>query len=279
LDRVTSAPTVDVQPGPVSNDESPTWSFSGEEGSTFDCVLVAPDASQTVDDSCAGPKHYGLDSGDGMYLLKVKQTDLAGNVSPWTIRTYELDRQAPVLPTITSKPAKRSADLTPAWTFSGEQGGTFSCQLTAPNGAITPKPNCSSPAAFVLGKIPGRYTFSVVQIDEAGNESVAKLARFTLDTAKPVAKALKVTPKRVTKGQTKVVTVAFKRTERSSAVVTIKKGRKTVKKMTARMAKKKVVLRWKLGKRPPKPGKYTVIVKLADKVGLRSQAKKAITVK
>ena len=280
LDRVAAAPTVGVQPGPRSNDDSPEWTFTGEAGATFECVLTDPSGAETTEPGCTSTESYSLAAGiDGTYSLKVRQTDLAGNTSTWASKTYVLDRQAPLAPVVTSRPKARTNDLTPVFGFTGEEGAIFNCKLTKPGGIVQTNLNCSSPKAYVLDKVQGRYTFTVTQVDQAGNESVAVSRAFRLDLTPPTILNLRVGPKRFYPARGSVVTVKFGRSEASKAIVTIMKGRKILKVYTTKPVKANVFIRWKalLKGDPIGPGKYTVKVKLTDKVGNSSSAKKTFT--
>lgn len=279
LDRQALAPSVSVQPGPVGNDPAPIWAFSGEAGATFECVLVGPDGSAQTDAGCTAPQQPTLGGGDGTYRLKVRQTDAAGNTSAFGSRTYKLDTQAPPAPTFGSTPKRWTRDLTPAWSFTGEAGAAFDCALRRPDGVTTTQPNCSSPTAYVLDRAQGGYTFSVTQTDAAGNQSPASTHSMRVDLKKPVVKRLRVGPKSFRPTRRTVVKIAFGRSEPAVANVIIKKGRKAVKVFKVKRAKSKVALRWKTmyRKKVIKPGKYTVIVKLKDRVGLRATAKKTFT--
>jgi hypothetical protein len=53
LDRAAVAPDITERPANLTNDPAPSWSFTGEAGATFMCVLTKPDTTQLTDASCS----------------------------------------------------------------------------------------------------------------------------------------------------------------------------------------------------------------------------------
>jgi hypothetical protein len=281
LDRTVAAPSLSVQPGSVGNDSTPTWNFTGENGSTFGCVLVDPAGVSSPEEACNDPKSYDLATGgDGTYMLKVRQTDMAGNISGWATADYEFDSQVPTAPALTSTPGSFTRDATPEWAFTGEGGATFNCSLTFPTGSVIEDDGCFSAKRYSLGTVQGNYTFSVTQVDPAGNESAAIAQTMKLDLKKPVVKRLRVTPKKFRATNRTKVAISFGRSEPSSATVKIKKGTRTLKTLKKPLGKSKVVFKWKtlFRKKVIGPGKYTVFASLKDRVKLRGKANASFTV-
>jgi large repetitive protein len=278
LDRAIERPEVSVDPGTVGNSTSPTWTFAGEDGATFDCVLVHADGTEALDDDCLGPVQHTLaDQPDGEYMLRVRQTDRAGNVSLYGSRKYQLDRSAPVAPKFTSVPKKQTKDLTPTWAFDGEDGASFTCTLATPDGEVRKDENCSEPKTFNLDRLEGKHVFKVTQTDRAGNEGTTAIDRFRLDLTKPLAKGLTVGPKRFVPSATKEIAIRFRRTEASSVTVVMMKGTRRLRVYKKPVAATRVSIDWRTVVREKviSPGRYKVLVKLKDKAGNKSR--KAVT--
>jgi hypothetical protein len=280
LDRAAGSPSLWVTPGPAGSDPSPTWSFRGETGASFECVLVDPDGSEVIQSDCQGPVQRSLsDQPDGDYMVRVRQTDRAGNVSEFRSKNYHLDRAVPLAPRIKSAPKSRTRDLTPRWSFSGENGARFTCTLKAPDGKVVIDRTCMGPKTFKLRRLDGRHVFSVTQRDRAGNESPATVSRFDLDVTKPAAKRLRVGPKTFLPTSQRYINIRFRRSELAVATVKVMKGRKTLKVFKKPLGKTRVALRWRTvyRKKVIEPGRYKVIVKLKDRVGWTSKVAVPLT--
>ena len=200
LDRQSPAvPQITNAPNARSNDSTPGWNFTGEAGGTFECVLVKPGGAQETNPGCSSPANYDVTTGaDGTYTFKVRQTDGVGNQSAYATSSYILDRQAPALPSITSRPANVDDDAAPAWTFTGEAGTPFECVLVRPNSTEITVAPCSSPKSFDLSsEADGSYTFKVRQTDAAGNSGPFETDGFTLDRVAPGAPSITAQPANV----------------------------------------------------------------------------------
>jgi Tol biopolymer transport system component len=172
LDRAPpAASTIESGPGSTGNDETPTWGFSGEAGSTFECEITRGGSVISVLAPCTSPATFDLTSQpDGTYTLTVVQTDAAGNPGPATTVDYLLDTDAPPVPTITSTPASPGTDATPVWNFSGDPGSTFECRLTQSSTVIAGFAPCTSTVTFDLsGQPDGTFVVEIRQVDPAGN--------------------------------------------------------------------------------------------------------------
>lgn len=184
------------EPPPYSPNATPEWTFEGEAGGTYECVLVRPTGAQLSDPTCSAPKSYDLSGDvDGLYTFKVRQTDTAYNRGDYVTSSFTLDRQAPDAPAITDRPADLTTDEDPEWTFTGETGAIYECELVLPDGSQIEPATCSSPATFPLGaEEDGAYTFKVRQIDQAGNIGVRSMDSFTLDRLAPNTPTITASP-------------------------------------------------------------------------------------
>jgi large repetitive protein len=194
LDRVVDVPGLSGGPLDHDDDATPSWTFSGEAGSTFDCILVLPDLSEISDAGCASPKSYDLTAGsDGDYTFKVRQTDAAGNVSGYSTDSYLLDRTPP-RPVIDQAPAAFINTPEATFAFSGEAGNTFKCELVRPDATVLTDADCSSSKTYDLStEADGDYLFRVTQYFMT-NPSVPETFSFVLDRVAPGIPSLTTMP-------------------------------------------------------------------------------------
>jgi photosystem II stability/assembly factor-like uncharacterized protein len=188
--ELTSAP---FSPGSVT---TPSWSFSGEDGATFECRLDR--GSDVIADwsPCTGDASYDLaGEADGAYTFAVRATDAAGNTGPQAESDYTLDTTAPVAPAITAAPDALISSRTPSWSFTGEPGVAFECRLDRGGTQVFAWGSCTSAKSYALIAQPdGAYTFAVRATDAAGNPGPAATDDFTLDTVAPAAPNITASP-------------------------------------------------------------------------------------
>jgi hypothetical protein len=177
-----ATPTITAKPPALSNSRSPAFSYTGEPGATFQCQLDGGGFG-----SCPSPKSY-TNVADGSHTFQVHQTDTAGNVGPNASYTWTIDATAPIAPTLTANPANPTNLTNASFSFTGEAGATFECQLDG--GAFAA---CTSPRSYT-GLAEGSHTFNVRQTDTAGNTSANRTFTWTLDLTAPVAPTLTSTP-------------------------------------------------------------------------------------
>jgi hypothetical protein len=167
-------PTITAHPAKISNDPSPSFSFTDDEaGVTFNCRLTSG-----AFPPCTSPKSYSL--ADGGYIFYVKAVDAANNESSAASFDWTIDTAAPPPPTITEGPPSPSASTVATFTFTGEAGASFRCQLDG--GGFSA---CSNPAQFTVGD--GSHALVVEAVDEAGNVSGPSAPySWVVDTVHPL---------------------------------------------------------------------------------------------
>src|SRR2546430_1967127 len=146
-----AAPTITSAPASPGTSRSPSWSFSGEAGGSFQCSLTR--GATTVSAFTAGTRPEGYDlTGQPAptYTFHVKQTDAAGNTGAEATSDYVLDTTAPAAPSITSAPASPGTSRSPSWSFNGEAGGSFQCSLTRGATTVSVFAACTSPKSYDL---------------------------------------------------------------------------------------------------------------------------------
>jgi hypothetical protein len=161
--------TIESGPGPVTNDNTPTFAFTATEiGSTFSCQV---DAGQAA--TCTSPWTTPA-LPDGQHSVAVDATDAAGNAdaSPAT-RSFRVDTQPPNT-TIESGPPATSPSSSATLAFDADEPDvSFECRLD-----WSAWGDCTSPKTYG-GLAPGRHWASVRATDAAGNvESWPASARW-----------------------------------------------------------------------------------------------------
>ncbi len=191
-----SAPSITSAPTSPGSADSPSWSFTGDAGSTFQCKLER--GATVVSDwaTCSSPRSYPLaGEPDGSYTFSVRARDNAGNTGSTTTSAYTLDRAAPSTPSISTSPLTPDNDPTPSWTFTGDPGATIECRLDRGATTIAGWGTCTSPADYdLLAEVDGTYTLSLRARDDAGNVSGTLTDDFVLDRAAPAAPSINSNP-------------------------------------------------------------------------------------
>jgi hypothetical protein len=174
-----AAPTFSVVPDDPSNDTTPTWSWTGETGATYECTL-SKNAVEVQTVSCDSATYTAPDLvSSGAITLEVVQTDEAGNVSLTSVTDdFELDTVDPVAPSsLTSTPASPGNVGTP--TISGSVGSEVGagvelfagsdCGATPAGTGLTNGSGAFSITSTVSVPVSSEATFSARATDEAGN--------------------------------------------------------------------------------------------------------------
>lgn len=162
VDRTApNAPHLDSTPDPLTSETQAGFGFTGEPGGSFECRIDADPFS-----ACPNPVSYESLS-QGSHEFAVRQVDNAGNAGDESLFAWTIDSVPPAPPTFTSSPSNPSTERSASIGFQGEPSGSFKCALDG-----EPEVACTSPAGYE-GLTEGTHTFSVVQIDEAGNRGGA----------------------------------------------------------------------------------------------------------
>jgi CSLREA domain-containing protein len=174
VDTVAPDTTIDSGPSGLTNDTTPTFTFSSEAGATLECAL---DTGAYA--ACTSP-HTAAALSEGAHTFQVRASDAAGNEdSTPASRAFTVDTIAPET-TILEGPSGATSDSTPTFTFSSETGATFECALD--NGAFA---GCASPQTTAV-LTDGPHTFDVRATDAAGNADLSPASRaFSIDAGPP----------------------------------------------------------------------------------------------
>lgn len=172
--------------GSFTSDTTPTVTGIGEPGATITLYVDgAPNATGTADGSGNWSITVSSALSNGTHTVRARANDNVGNTSPDSnTNTFTVDGIAPDT-TITSNPTNPSADTTPSFTFTGNDGAgvggvTFECRLDT--GTFTA---CTSPFTTpVLSD--GSYTFEVRATDALGNTDTTPASyTWSVDTGAP----------------------------------------------------------------------------------------------
>ena len=159
-DLVAPDTTVNSGPTGLTNDSTPTFTFSSNEGGpNFECRVLP---GGTFAPCTSG--HTTAAQGEGAHTFEVRAVDGGGNVdgTPAT-RSFTVDTVAPQT-TVDSGPAGLTNDSTPTFGFSSSEGSsTFQCRVL--RGSFAP---CTS-AHTTAAQGEGAHTFEVLATDAAGN--------------------------------------------------------------------------------------------------------------
>ena len=176
VDTVAPDTTIDSGPSGVVATDSPTFTFSSNDGTaSFRCKLDSDPWA-----TCSTPLDL-VQLEDGPHTVRVEAFDAAGNVDATPAeRTFTVDTSAPTT-SIDGGPSGLTASNDPSFTFSSDDpSATFECKLD-----LDPWDACTSP--HPLSDVSdGSHTFSVRAADTLGNVDQTPATRtFTVDTVPP----------------------------------------------------------------------------------------------
>jgi hypothetical protein len=183
----TVAPTTVIDRAPLvhSNDPSPTFEFSADEGGAgFQCRV---DGGGWV--TCTSPHDVAGPLADGDHTFEVRASDAAGNTSAGAIHSWTIDTVAPKT-VIDRAPLVHSNDPSPTFEFSADEGGVgFDCRVDG-GGWVA----CTSPHEVAGPLADGDHMFEVRASDAAGNTSAGAIHNWTIDTVAPEASIVSAPP-------------------------------------------------------------------------------------
>lgn len=168
------APVISSRPADPSTSTSATFVFADSDSSaSFTCSLDGAAAS-----ACSSPKSYSALS-EGTHSFAVTAKDAAGNSSPQTAASWQIDSAAPPSPTVSSATSDASG-ANATFSFSdSDPTVTFRCSVD--NGAFAA---CTSPAS--VGPLQdGTHIWGVEAVDSVGNVSSPATEMWTSATSAP----------------------------------------------------------------------------------------------
>src|SRR5205807_2599056 len=167
--------TITSHPPTPTNIKTPTFAFTSNTGTTFQCSLSL--TAVTAFAPCTSPKTFPPQL-DGTYTFTVVAFDAGLNPSLPAAFTFTIDTVPPVV-TLTATPPAVTTVNTPSFSFTAnETPVTFQCSLSTGADAFAP---CTSPITYAA-QPDGLYTFKVIATDLAGNVSAPAIFTFTIAT-------------------------------------------------------------------------------------------------
>ncbi|MFT4050214.1 MAG: Ig-like domain-containing protein, partial [Solirubrobacterales bacterium] len=176
-----SAPSVwlnDPESSPTNSTHAEVGYVDIESGATAECKL------DDGDWATCGSSPISLNGlGDGTHTYSVRQTDAAGNVSDAGSVSWVVDTAAPSAPSVslTSPTTSPTQQTSATIAYDGiESGATAECKLDDGDWV-----ECDTSPVELSDLDDGTHTYSVRQVDEAGNISGAGSVSWTVDTTAP----------------------------------------------------------------------------------------------
>ncbi|MGI8632665.1 MAG: hypothetical protein ACR2NA_08995, partial [Solirubrobacterales bacterium] len=198
---LATAPTVSgVIPASPANDNSPKITGSAASGSTVKlytnstCTSSVAGSGTAAAYSSPGVAVSVSDDSTTTFWATATVSGTESSCSSTSV-TYTEDSTAPASPSLGSGPGATGSNPVVSWSFSGDAGATFECQLTRGSDVVSAWATCTSPRSYnLVSEIDGTYTFSVRSKDAAGNQSSATTSQYILDRAPPAAPSITSNP-------------------------------------------------------------------------------------
>lgn len=159
----TAPPVVRIDSGPsaLTNDNTPTFNFSGSSGATFSCS-ISQGGSRLGPCSELRSHTAAAELADGSYIFRVRATKATG-VWAEAERRFELDTTPPDT-VFTSPPKRRTTPKKSIFVFaSSPSTATLECSLDGADYVA-----CTSPQKY-KGLARGVHTFRARAVDPTGN--------------------------------------------------------------------------------------------------------------
>lgn len=178
IDR--SAPPLPIITGSLADGtftpSVPSYTLGGSEvGATYLWSLLGP---SPIAEQVGTTVTLGALPTDGLYTVRARTRDAAGNLSGFVLRTFNLDRVAPASPTMTPE-VLDIVNTPPDTTLTG--GGEPVTYRWRINAGVIRVGN----AVDLAGLADGAHVLEAWSVDRAGNESAKTVRAFTLDRKAP----------------------------------------------------------------------------------------------
>ena len=180
--------TIDSGPSGLTNDSTPTFTFSSEAGAGFECSI---DTGTPAFGPCSGANSHTPSSplSDGQYTFRVRAKDAVANASTAT-QNFTLDTAAPSPPQLTETiPASPANQNSPKVVGTAPVGSTVNLYTTNDcSGAPIATTAAAALAAGITVSVPDDSTtkFRATVIDEASNTSACSEAlTYVEDSTSP----------------------------------------------------------------------------------------------
>lgn len=222
----SAAPTITGGPVGPTRVTTPTFTWAGTEPSFSWDVTRAGETTPGQSGKGAAKQATLNALSDGDYAFRVSQVTALGAEGPEVTQAFTVNTAPPAPPVITARPAAPTA-VPAGFAWATETGAFSRWQVLGAGGGAVKGPSDSLTASVNVGALPsGAYTFSVSQIDAAGNVSAPVSEGFTVQL-----------PPGVVVAPTKLTVVPLPR----------ENAARLTPRASSRVASIRPVLRWKKG--------------------------------
>ena len=181
-----TTPVILDRPDDPSPDVTPEWAFRDEdeldmqEGTTFECRMTKSSEVISPYSSCSSPVSFDLSgSGAGNYTFSVREKDPGGLLSTEASHSFSFNPSVTGPPEFTAAPDDPVTGTSASFSFTGDAGSTFECQLASGDQIISAYSACSSPHnVSIAGMQNGSFEFSVRQKNSIGLTSAPETLRL-----------------------------------------------------------------------------------------------------
>ena len=177
---IPRAPTITGGPSGPTNNRSPNFTWTGDQPA-FTWAVSVSGTETSVQAGAGTGKSVSLQPlPDGDYTFRVAQVTAFGAEGAEITRSFIVDTVPPAAPTITTRPVFPTTVARPVFAWTLEPGAISRWRVIGSGGAAIQ--SSDTPLASVtLGPLAGgAYSFSVEQIDVAGNRSPATSDPFSI---------------------------------------------------------------------------------------------------
>jgi len=185
IDTTAPETAINSQPANPDANPTPTFAFSGNDGTGSGVASLMCKIDEIASYAACSSPFLAAALYDGPHTFFVYAVDLAGNVDATPASyTWTVDATAPET-AITGKPTNPNNDITPAFSFTGNDGtgtgiASYMCKMDAGSYAA-----CTSGLSWTA-LTDGPHTFYVYAIDNAGNADASPaFYTWTVDATRP----------------------------------------------------------------------------------------------
>jgi hypothetical protein len=179
IDATGPLTSITMRPDNPSSDLTPTFEFSANEQSTFECQVDG----QVPYAPCNSP-YTAPALPAGIRFFRVRATDVIGNRGPEATSEWLIDASGPVI-TITSGPSGPVASTSATFNWNSSEPATFCYRFTGDAQDTCTQQLAGSGTATRMGLAEGAQTFTVTATDALGNAGAVAMRNFTVDTVGP----------------------------------------------------------------------------------------------
>lgn len=194
-------PAIGQRPADPGSNPSPVVTWGGT-GPTFTWSLFRSGVAAAIAGPVTGPGTSASlgPLAEGDYTFRLSQTNSFGRRSADVEVPFGVDMTAPGAPALTTRPGGATASGSPLFGWQpAEPAGTFAWEVRAGDGRVIQSARTVSPQVAAGPLVAGQYTFSVRQIDDAGNVgSPSPPDAFAVTAGATVRRSLRARPATLT---------------------------------------------------------------------------------